>query len=148
MTPSQFRAQIWNAVIHGARGIVFFPFDVGETPWSYDTTPSDVIDEMRIQSALITQISLPLQGEINPSGFSASVEAPLEAGWRDTEEAAYFLVLNLSGSPIDNITVTLTGVSDATAAEALNESRSLVLTQGVLTDTFGPHQLHIYVVRH
>jgi hypothetical protein len=146
-TPGQYRAEVWDAIIHGARGIIYFPFDVGAATWSYDTTPGDVIGKMTVQNAIIGQLAPTLQGEINPAGLGVQVAAPLEAGWRTTAAEAYFFVLNFSDARVANAAVTLSGVADATTAEVLDESRSVELERGALTDGFGPHELHIHVVQ-
>jgi hypothetical protein len=147
VTPDQYRAEVWVAIIHGARGIVYFPFDIGPNSWSYDTTPDDVIEEMRVQHVIIEELAPTLQGEINPAEVGAEVDGPLEAGWRMTESVAYFFVLNPSGATVPDATVTFSGVPDTTTAEVFSESRSVDVQQGELTDSFGPYELHIYVVQ-
>ena len=148
VTPDEFRAEVWDAIIHRARGIIYFPFDVGPTTWSYDTTPANVVAEMTKQNALMTQLAGTLQGEINPSAIAATVASPLEAGWRRTDGASYFFVLNLSNTQVKGASVSLKGVGAATSATVYNESpmRSVTLSGASFTDDFGPYELHVYVV--
>jgi hypothetical protein len=148
VTPDEFRGEVWDAIIHRARGVIYFPFDVGANSWSYDATPPDVVAEMTRQNALITQLAGTLQGEINPSTIAATVPSPLEAGWRRTDGVSYFFVLNLSNTQVNGASVALMGVGAATSATVFNESsRSANLSGGKLTDDFAPYALHIYVVQ-
>ena len=147
-TKDEVRAQIWVGIIHGVRGFIYFPavvpYDgVGATS---DGTPADVAAELIVQNKLVTQLAPVLQGDINPSSLGATVAAPLQAGWRDAPTGRYFFVVNTKGSTLTNASVTFTGAGAATSATVLNESRSLPLSNGKLTDTFGPFAVHVYVV--
>ena len=53
VTPDEFRGEIWDAIIHGATGIIYFPDAL--SPFSYDTTDPLVEPEMKIQNAKLTQ---------------------------------------------------------------------------------------------
>lgn len=148
ITPGALRAEIWIAIISGVRGYVFFPqvvAAVGGTP-STDGTPPDVVAEMIVQNGIVTQLATTLQGPINPPTLAATVPSPMQAGWRDTTGATYFFVVNPQSSTVSNARITLTGVGSATSATVFNESRSVTLSSGSLTDTFGPYAVHIYVV--
>lgn len=148
ITPGGLRAEIWLSIIHGTRGFVYFPqvvAAVGGTP-DTDGTPADVAAEMTTQNGIVTQLATTLQGAINPSTLSATVPSPLQAGWRDTAGAAYFFVVNPRNATASNARVTLTGIGSATSATVYNESRTVAISSGALTDTFGPYAVHIYVV--
>ena len=147
-TPGELRAEIWLAIIHGVRGIWYFPEQVGAgIPFFYDTTPPDVVDEMTLQNGVITQLATVLQGPINPAGLGAGVPAPLEAAWRKAPSGSYFFVLNLSDSARNGQAIALSGIGSATSAEVHGEGRTVPITGGVITDDFGPHAVHIYRVQ-
>ena len=146
-TPDQLRAEIWLAIIHGVRGIWYFPEQVGNgIPFYYDTTPPDVVDEMTLQNAVITQLAAVLQGPINPSSVGATVSAPLEAAWRKAPSGKYFFVLNLSDAARNGETITLTGIGAATTAAVHGENRTVAISGAAITDDFGPYAVHIYRV--
>lgn len=140
-TPEQLRAEIWDAIVHGARGICYFPQRIGGA-FSYDNTVPAVVDEMTKQNALLHEIGPHLQGEIDPASFSAKVSAPLEAGWRVDAGKTYVLVVNLKNTATD-ATITLTG-STATSAMVHGESRSVPITSGAIKDSFAAYAVHIY----
>src|SRR5450432_2901096 len=78
-SPGQLRAEMWEVIIHGARGIWFFPEQITPT-FLFDTTPANVVSEMTQQNTTIAALASVLQGDINPAEDSATVAAPLDAG--------------------------------------------------------------------
>ena len=145
-SPGQLRAEMWEVIIHGARGIWFFPEQI--TPaFLSDTTPANVVTEMTAQNATIAALAGVLQGALDPPEIHASVASPLDVGWRDTPAAGYFIALNLSGATHNGITVSLAGV-DGSRAVVYGETRSVAVSGGGITDNFAPYALHIYVVAH
>lgn len=144
-TPDELRGEIWEVIIHGVRGIWYFPEDVGVT-FQYDNTPPDVAAEMTRQNATITTLSAVLQGPINPTGIGATVPAPLEVAWRNAPSGKYFFVLNLSSTTKSSQQITLTGIGSATTATVYGENRSVSIVAGKITDNFAPYAVHIYQV--
>lgn len=146
-TPDELRAEIWEVIIHGVRGIFYFPEQVGNgIPFLYDNTPADVAAEMTKQNATITQLAGVLQGAINPSSVNATVLAPLEVAWRSDPSGKYFFVLNLSNTTRNSQTITLSGIGAATVATVYGENRSTPISGGKISDNFGPYAVHIYQV--
>lgn len=146
VTPDQFRGEIWDAVIHGARGICYFPQQIGGG-FKYDNTPPEVSAEMTVQNKLLTELSPVLASEPNPAGISAAAPPPIETTVRKGPDGnIYVFALNLSPDSQKAKTVKLTGVKiDAT--KPLHEpSSSLIASKNELTDDFAAFQLHIYVV--
>jgi hypothetical protein len=142
-TPDQVRAEIWDAIIHGARGIWYFPVRVEpSTAFEFDTTPRDVAAEMTRQNRIITRLADVLQGPIEPGPLRARAAAPLELTWRTTPAGHYLFVLNLSARPT-NQTITISGI-DAISAAVDGEHRTVPITDNTISDTFEPYELHIY----
>lgn len=145
-SPEQTRAEIWNAIIHEARGIVYFTLEVAPG-FTWDNMTPDVETEVTYQNGIITQLAPVLQDVINPSSLSATMSsASLEAGWRDTPSGKYFFVLNKTENAVNGATVTLTGIGDASSATVFDEARSAAIVDGVITDDFPAFERHIYVV--
>jgi hypothetical protein len=129
-------------------GLIYFPEVVPPdgVGASTDGTPADVAAEMTTQDGIVTSLAPVLQGPINPSTLGATVPSPLQVGWRDAPAGAYFFVINTQGTTISNASIALRGVGSAQSATVYGESRSVSLSSGALTDTFGPFALHIYFV--
>jgi hypothetical protein len=151
--PGGLRAEMWDAIIHGARGIMVFAYAGQLTSPTSDgggcaAAPAANIAELRRQSGLITSLASVIQDAHNPATLGATLSAQaLEAGWRDTPSGKYFFVLNTTNAALPGpATMTLTGVGGASSATVYGESRSVSLASGSFQDTFGPYELHVYVV--
>lgn len=145
-TAAELRAEVWSAIIHGARGILYFPLGGCETGVCRESnaTPPPVQAEMRAQNARITSLASVLQGTINPPSIGIGVPTPLEATWRISGTHRYFFVLNLSAAAITR-TMTLRDATALAPITVVGERRS-VGNRGNATfsDRFGGYELHIY----
>ena len=140
----QVRAELWDSVIKGAQGIVYFPQSFNPT-FSYDNTPPDVVTEMTTQNARLAALGPALVSSIDPPTLGLATPAPLEGTWRTYGGKNYFIVLNMSGNTLTNQQMTLRGTAGTTAV-VQGESRSVNITGGVITDNFAPYEAHVYVV--
>ena len=144
-TPDQVRAEIWDAIINGARGYAYFP--VGLSPWSWDTTPTNVASEMTKQNGIVTSLAPILQSRINPTNINATVSTPLEVAWRMSQNEAYFIILNLSDTAKSNQSISLDGIGSVGSATVYQENRTVSIINGRITDNFAPYAVHIYKVQ-
>ena len=144
--PDELRAEIWLAIVHGVRGIVYFPEVVSGPNFGWDGTPAEVAAEMTIQNATITALAPVLQGEIDPPGLGATVPGPLQVAWRKAPNGSHFIVVNPVAAPTTAM-VRLSGVGAAASASVFGENRAVDVAQGTLQDRFDAHAVHIYVVR-
>jgi hypothetical protein len=108
--------------------------------------PQGVSAAMIAQDGILNALGPVLQGAVNPAGASVTVASPLLAGWRiDAAGARWFIVVNPSASAVSSATLTLTGVTAATAS-VYNESRTVPISGGAITDAFNAYEVHIYSV--
>ncbi|HYE19542.1 MAG TPA: beta-galactosidase, partial [Tepidisphaeraceae bacterium] len=91
---AQFTAEIWNAVIHGVRGIVYFPQSFN--PFDYDNANAEINDEMAKQNAKLHALSPVIMSKIDPKGYGVELPAGFEATWRVHDGKLYVIVLNLN----------------------------------------------------
>jgi len=141
-TPAEYRAQLWHAIIHGARGIFYFP--QAFNPFSYANVEPEMLDALLVQHELLDTLGPLLQAEINPDAVDVQVDAPLEVTWRLTENNAWIFVLNTVDG-LGNGQIEISGVGDA-EVDVFDEARTVNVEGGSITDEFEPHALHIYVV--
>jgi len=103
VTPDEFRGSVWVSVIHGAKGVIYFPQSFG-SGFSYDGTPDDVVAEMTKVDAQLKQWSTVLLAP----GHMTVVPKPFEQATRALNGRTYVITLNFSHSPAE-----LNGVSYA-----------------------------------
>ncbi len=145
VTPDELRAEIWLSIVHGVRGLVYFPEVVSGPNFGWDGTPPDVAAEMTKQNAIITSLARVLQGPIDPVGIRATVPSPLRVAWRQAPSGKYFIVVNPVATPI-TASIALTVPGSPASATVYRESRTVPVSSGTIRDTFGAFAVHIYVV--
>ncbi len=145
-SPGQFRAEVWDSVIHGSRGIYYFPYQF-KPNFIFDATPADVAAEMTKQDARLTDLSSALLSPIDPPTLTATAAQPLEVSWRSFGGKDYFIVLNQSDKTVSNQSIKLTGIAaGANSAEVRGESRNVAVAGDTITDNFAPYEAHVYVI--
>jgi hypothetical protein len=146
VTVAQFRGELWDAVIHGAAGVVYFPQQIG-WGFQYDNTPIDVSVEMSKQDQILNDLGAVLKTPANPAGVDVARHAPIEAAWRKAQDGTiYIFALNLSGEVQRGQTLTLKGIT-APAAQAYKENdRQVPIVDSKITDDFQAFEVHIYTI--
>ncbi|WP_283193185.1 hypothetical protein [Rhizobium sp. AN80A] len=114
-TPAEFRVQAWSSIIHGAVGIIYFPF-MFSPEFSYDATPEDLQKELLAFHLEIDDIEDILvdkaKGGRRPSKLLKSVRTtekqldgtlpfPFEASAIPTSSGEYKIIQNLSPKPAE-----------------------------------------------
>ena len=146
-TRDQFRAQIWDAIIHGARGISYFAVDAARPIERPDAVPADIAAEMQLQNSRITELAGVLQSTINPAAIGVQAKPPLEYSWRRVGSSTYVIVLNQSATPVDNAAIEVLGTSVPPTITVRNEGRTIPASGSTFTDSFGPYAVHVYQFR-
>lgn len=155
-TPDEVRAEIWVSIIRGARGVFYFPIQVGGG-FNFNTTPAPVAAEIKKQNAIITSLAPVLQSAIDPkTGFTATMPVTSSPSvydpgsiigtWRNTSQGKYVIVMNQSMArdfSSTNQTFTVSGTS-ATSATVVGENRTVPIVNGKITDNFPSYVQHIY----
>jgi hypothetical protein len=143
-TAPEVRGETWDAIIRGAKGIVYFPFTFPNKP---DGTPADVAAAMTQTDATIAKYGAVLNsngdgGSPNPMSLSGA----LEGTWRAYNGKTYYFVLNDSHTFQSDVAVALPGaLASGSSVSVPEESRQLSLSpDGTVTDDFGPYEMHIY----
>ncbi|WP_157224498.1 hypothetical protein [Rhizobium mesoamericanum] len=108
-TPEEFRLQAWSSIIHGATGIIYFSF-MFSPQFSYDATPENLIDEIKMLHAQIDEIE-PILMDKDKGGRRpwvlrksargkgngpTSLPYPFEACSIKTDRGEYKIILNLA----------------------------------------------------
>jgi hypothetical protein len=142
-TALEFRGEIWNSIIHGAKGLVYFPQSFN--PDTTDATPPDIAAEMTATDAKITSFANVLNNQ--GDGWNAFLNLPggLEGTYRDYNGHRYFFVLNFSHNAVSGVTMNLPGAGTRNV-EVAGENRFVWGSGDNVTDSFQPYQVHVYRV--
>jgi len=141
----QFRFEMWDAVIRGAKGIIYFPFSF--TPsFHFDNTPPAIDAEMRKQHPRLMEIGSALLSNVDPPSMGMRLPDGLEGTWRNYNGRKYFIVLNATDQPLANQVIKLRGIGVATSATVASESRIVPISGSSISDGFGAYEAHVYIV--
>jgi hypothetical protein len=148
VTPAELRAEVWNAVIHGAHGVVYFPQQIGEG-FKYDATPTRVAVEMALQNRRLAELADVLVGEHNPAmnGVKPQADAPIEVAWRVIEGNLYVIALNFSDDAARGRVIRV-GDSAAATVQSLWDRRTIQVRRGAITDDFEPYEAKVFRFDH
>jgi hypothetical protein len=140
----EFRAEIWDAVIHGARGISYFVVDATQPTGRPDAVPADIVAEMQAQNARLTQLASVLQSPINPPAVGIKARVPIEYTWRQLGSSTYVIALNQSPEAVGNAAIKVLGPTLPATVGVWRESRAVPAVANSFTDSFGPYEVHVY----
>jgi hypothetical protein len=144
VTPAEMRFEIWDAIVHGAKGIFYFTQSFNG--FRYDATPPDVAAEMAKQNAVITGLAPALNTTSDTDQTALSyANGKLEGMFRTYNGVEYLILVNTT-----NGQMTATFPSDLLPAnatlEVLGENRELIPSDLAYSDDFDPYGVHVYAV--
>jgi len=146
VTPDELRGEIWHAVIHGVKGIIYFPQQFN--PFVYDATPSPVSVEMASQNRLLMKMAPILALPANPKELTVSVTAPLEVTWRrDNDGQIHIIVLNLSHESAKSASFCLNDPNHKSAHFVTQGDEMLIQTGKEFTFDLSPFEVRMFVVK-
>ncbi len=148
-SPAQVRAEVWMAIVHGARGIIYF---VHQFKPKFDEHA--LLDDPEMLPA-VTALNRQVQ-ELAPVINSPDVkdvlevvpsdQGPVDAVLKRQGGAAYVFAVGMRNMPI-RAGFRLRGLGSHATAEVLGESRTVTLKDGYFEDSFTPYAVHLYRIR-
>jgi hypothetical protein len=142
MTPAELNAEVWLAIIGGARGIGFFTHTWSPDHKAFDVSPT-LQQTIKKISGVLASVHPGLVGLTTlSSANSSSVKVVARAG-TDTD---YVFAVNTQRLPI-KVEIQVPRLHDG-PLQVLGENRSLPVQHNRLVDNFQPLSVHVYVQRH
>ena len=149
-TPHQVRSEIWMALIHGSRGLIYF---VHQFAPKFNEHALLDDPEMRAEVTRINRQIHDLAPVLNSPDVaqgaevgSSSVQIPLAAMVKRRGKDLYVFSAGMRNGATQG-TFRLRGLHRVARAEVLGESRTIPVTDGVFTDAFQPWDVHLYRIR-
>jgi len=151
-TFSEERYMTYQAIINGARGLVYFGCNVKSCwndqdtaygwNWSfYNRALRPVLDELRPE------------GPLFPALVAPDSRLPVQADVKDLEfvvrESGDFIYVLAARRESGTSEIKFTGLPPGITAGTLlyEDPRAVTVTHGSFTDWFGPHEVHLYRFR-
>jgi hypothetical protein len=146
-TPQQVKAEIWMALIHGARGIDYFvhQFKPKFNEHALLDNPA-MLAEVTAANKQIASLARVLNSPTIADGVvveSTNPKTPVHAMVKCKDGATYIFSAAMYCAAT-KATFRVKGLTGTRTAEVLGESRTLPVDNGVLTDAFVGNGVHLY----
>lgn len=146
ITAPQIRAAVWNSIIHGARGVVYFNHSFGGDCISQHILREDCGQQVRpTVTAVNRQIATlaPVLNSPSVNGLVTTDSSGVDLSIK-VFRGNFYLLASANRGGIQNIKFTF-ACGNATTASVLDEERSVKVSENVFTDTFqDSNAVHIY----
>jgi hypothetical protein len=147
-TPGQVRAEVWMAIVRGARGIIYFchQFEPRFIEAGLLAEP-EILAAVTKTNKQITQLAPILNSPTisNAVTVQSPAETPVEAICK-RKGATYIFAVAMRGKETKAV-FQLQGVPAGTEIEVIDEDRTLLIEDGKFSDTFSAWGVHLYKVR-
>jgi hypothetical protein len=141
MTPAQLRAEVWLAIVGGARGIGFFTHTWTPNENAFDVSP-ELQHMMKRLTQLINDVHLGILGTTIASGSNSGAIKTLA---RTTADRTFVFGVNAE-SGYTRVQVLVPDLRDG-ALTVYGENRAVQVHDHRFIDTFTPLAAHVYVQR-
>lgn len=149
-TPTEVRAEVWMALIHGSRGLIYFVHQFEPTfKEAALLADPEMLAAVTALNRQITELAPVLQSPTirEAQSFRTTNTVPAVATLiKRHQDSTYFFAVAMSTNVTEE-SFALEGVPTATRIEVLGEHRSLAATNGVFSDRFDPWAVHLYRAR-
>ena len=138
MTPQQLNAEVWLAVIGGARGIGYFTHT-----WSPDHKAFDVAPPLQQAMKQIDNLLAAVKPGLLGSTVESGADSPaVKLVARSGRGRTYVFSVNTLQSP-NKVQIHVPELHDGTMT-VLGEGRTVAVRDHYLVDNFAGHQVHVY----
>lgn len=143
--PAEIRAEAWMALIHGARGLVYFVHEFSpSTREDAIFRHPDVVAEVTKINGLIQSLAVELNSPSAPERVNLTSETPIVTMVKERDNVLYVFAVAMTNVPSRSHFV-IAGLGDA-EARVLGEDRNVAIAQGRLDDDFEGYGVHIYEI--
>jgi len=148
-TPTEMRAEVWMALIHGANGLIYFV---------HQFKPNFIEAALLEDSGMLAAVTAVNEqiNELAPVLNSPTITNAVKVGVTDSATPIATMVKQFNGQTYLFAVATRGHTNSARfsvkesanfSVEVLGEKRSLTATNGVFTDQFAPWEVHLYRFR-
>jgi hypothetical protein len=143
--PAQVRAEVWMALIHGAKGIVYFAHEL-KPQFREDAIfrYPDIVDEITTTNRLIHSLAPVLNSPNAKRKINVQSAVPIATMLKQHEHTLYLFAVAMRNAP-SRAQFAVDGLDD-TQADVLGEARNVSIRNGMLEDDFAGYGVHLYKI--
>ena len=149
-TPEQVRAEVWMALISGARGLIYFVHQF--KPAFKEAALLDDPEMLKAITAInrqIRELAPVLNSPAVINGLTihtSSLGSPIAAILKRHRDASYIFAVNLQNQPV-RATIAIREAGAAIEANVLDEARHVAVQAGAFTEEFQPYAVRLYRIQ-
>lgn len=138
--PTEYRAQAYIAMIHGAKGLLWYGGSV--TGGLYAKPEEGHWDDLKKLAGEMREMAPVFMGKTEIAPTFSPASAPVSVMLKHAGNRRVLLAVNRGAKPVEVIFES--PEIKAGKVEVLHEQRSASAASGKLTDTFEPYAVHVY----
>jgi hypothetical protein len=153
-TPDQIRAEVWMALIHGSRGLIYFVHQF--KPEFKEAALLDDAENLAAVTSInhqIQELAAVLNSPTIRDGVKLTAVVKSEnagspriaAMQKRLGKSVYLFTVNMVNESVQG-SISLASLSGLRSVRVLGEQREISMRQGEFTDEFKPHQVHLYSI--
>ena len=146
LTPALVKAEVWMALIHGARGIGYFCHQITPFREAGLLASSSMTNEIHAINDQIAGLANVLNRQSISNGVttvSSNASVPVHTMVKRSGGFTYLFAVGMRPSST-TATFTLRGFTGNAVVEVIGESRQLTSSGGQFQDAFSSHAVHLY----
>ena len=135
------RFMAYNAIVHGATGIIYWGSNYTPQPSPFMDDLNKVSGELAEMQEILSAENVALNITKTYHELGHSVDTGIEILAKKVNDQSYLITVN---SDKNRVKVILSGLDQYAEARVMNEGRNVNIEEGRLTDSFDPFDVHIY----
>jgi len=142
-TYEQSRFMAYNAIVHGANGILIWGTNYTPQPSDFISDLNKVTKELaKMQKVLAAKTTANnIKMEYHELGYS--VDSGIEFITKETAGKTYLISVNSDKNPVK---VTISGLNKYKTTKVLTENRNITIQNGQFIEDYKPFDVHIYEI--
>jgi hypothetical protein len=150
-TYEQMKEQAYKAIVNGAHGLLWwgFVYSVGMEGETYQFHDAQAYQDFRRISREVMALEPALVSPAPPELLASVSDSGLEFLVKSHSKQIIVFASNFGETPIARVSFTLASAVPQVSApvEVYSENRILQLQDHTFSDSFGPYECHVYIIK-
>jgi len=149
-TPRQVRSEVWMALIHGSRGLIYFVHEfqpkfnehalLDDAPMLAGVT--EINRQVQTLAPVLNSPTIAQAATVHSSSAQTSIDLMVKRQGKTT----YLFAAGMRNGAASGA-FTVPGLPKTAHAEVMGEGRTITVKSGKFSDAFGPYDVHLYRIR-
>lgn len=143
-TYEESRFMAYNAIVHGANGIIYWGTNYTPQPSPFMNDLNRVTKELTEMLDVLASPTVNLNTKKRYHELRYSIDTGVEWIAKEVGGKTYLIAINSDKNPVK---ITFSGIGQFSKMTVLKEDRTVALNNGEFTDYFNPFGVHVYELK-